>query len=294
MSRSMAGAGGPGRGGMPSVSLLVLLVTVFAAPAGAQDWRMFTTMREVAGEDMLRVDVEYGAGRFQVAPGEGSLLYRANVRYDADVFQPVTSYEGNRLKLGFEGGNVRGRNLRSGHLDLKLGTSIPIALDLKFGASEAEIELGGLRVREAHIKTGASRTELRVSRPNPEVCQSIRIEVGAATFRATQIANLNAERITLKGGVGEVTLDFTGEWRTDMTADIEMGLGALTLRVPDDLGVRVRRTGFLTGFDSQRLIKRGDVYFSENWEQAQHRLTINLDASLGTIRLAWIGDQTVN
>jgi hypothetical protein len=268
---------------------LALLLTLAAVPAHAQDWRTITSMRQVAGEDMLHVDLEYGAGRLAIRPGASNLLYRANLRYDGDVFRPVTSYKNGRLKLGFEGGNIKGRNLKSGHLELLLGPTVPIGLELKFGAAEADLEFGGLRIREAKISTGASDTRLRFSQPNPEVCRSLRLEVGAAQFHAAGIGNLNAERLSLSGGVGEVTLDFTGRWRTNLTANIQMGLGTLTLRVPEGLGVRVRKSGILTGFDSQGLVKRGDVYFSENWENAEHRLTVNIDAALGSIRLAWVG-----
>ncbi|MGH7506205.1 MAG: hypothetical protein ACRELX_11165, partial [Longimicrobiales bacterium] len=215
----------------------------------------------------------------------------ANLRYDADVFRPVASYENGRLRVGVDGsGNVKGRNLKSGHLELRLGTGVPLALDLEFGAVEADLDLGGLRIREAEISTGASQTTLRVSEPNPVVCQSFRIEVGAAQFRASGLGNLNAERLSVSGGVGEVVLDFTGEWRNDMAADIEMGLGALTLRVPRGLGVRVQKGGILAGFDSEGLVKRGDAYFSEDWDGADRRLTINVDAALGSIRMDWVND----
>ncbi|MGH7553231.1 MAG: toast rack family protein, partial [Longimicrobiales bacterium] len=140
---------------------------VCASPAAAQEWRTITQSRQAAGEDLLRVDVEYGAGRFVVSPGATSLLYYAKLRYDAEVFRPTTSYTDGRLKLGFEGGNLKGRNFKAGQLDLQLGTSIPLDLQLKFGAVEADVELGGLRIREANIATGASKTSLRVSQPNP-------------------------------------------------------------------------------------------------------------------------------
>lgn len=280
---------------MSDRAVIALLLALGAAtPARAQDWRAITSMRQVSGEDMLRVDVEYGAGRLEVGPGAASLLYRANLRYDADVFRPVTSYSNGRLRLGVEGGSIRGRNLKSGHLDLRLGQSVPLSLTLKFGAAEADLELGGLRIREAQISTGASKTSVRVSQPNPDVCRSLRLEVGAAQFEATGLGNLNTERLSLSGGVGEVTLDFTGRWRTNLTADVNMGLGSLILRVPRGLGVRVRKTGILASFDSQGLIKRGDVYFSENWDEAEHRLTINVDAALGSIRLAWVDGNSGN
>jgi hypothetical protein len=85
-----------------------------------------------------------------------------------------------------------------------------------------------------------------------------------------------------------VLLDFTGEWRADMHADVQMGLGALTLRVPRGLGLRVQKKGFLASFDSQELIKRGDAYFSENWDEADQKLTVDLQAALGSIKVVWV------
>ena len=40
------------------------------------------------GERLLRVDLEYGAGRLEVGPGEPGTLYRATLRYDERHFQP--------------------------------------------------------------------------------------------------------------------------------------------------------------------------------------------------------------
>jgi N-terminal domain of toast_rack, DUF2154 len=269
-------------------ALLAALALVLPASATAQDWRTVTYLRQTAGEERLRVEVEYGAGHFQVEPAGPETLYRANLRYDAEVFRPVSSYRSGELRIGVDGGNIRGRNLKSGHLQLRLGPTVPLDLILKFGATEADLELGGLRIHSARISTGASRTNLRVSQANPDVCSFIELEVGAAQFSATGLANLHAERLKLSGGVGEVVLDFTGDWRTDMTADINMGLGALTLRVPRGVGVRVHKEGLFAGFDSQGLVKRGDAYFSEDWEAAERKLNVNLDAALGSIRMAWV------
>jgi hypothetical protein len=272
-------------------AFVALLALTLPAGTAAQDWRSVTYLRQTAGEDLLRVDVEYGAGRLEIQPAPAGMLYRANLRYDADGFRPVSSYRDGQLRIGVEGGNsIRGRNLKAGHLQLRLGPTVPIELVVKFGASEADLELGGLRIRSARISTGASQTDLRFSEPNPDLCRFIEFEIGAAQFKATGLANLNTERLRLSGGVGEVLLDFTGNWRTDMTADLNMGLGSLTIRVPRGVGVRVHKEGLLAGFDSQGLVKRGDVYFSEDWEAAERKLTINVDAALGSIRMAWVDD----
>lgn len=258
--------------------------------AHGQDWRTVTKTRELDRESTLRVNVEYAAGHLSIGPATDGKLYRTTLRYDADVFDPVFDYSGGKLHVGVNGGEVKGRNLKSGRLDVKLSPKVPIELDLEFGATEATIDLGGLRLRSAQIATGASKTTLNVSSLNPEVCSLFEVQVGAAKFEATGLGNLNAERMSLEGGVGEMLLDFTGQWKRDMTAKIDMGLGSLTIQVPRGLGVKITKDGLLASFDSQGLTKRGNSFYSENYEKSSRKLTINLDAALGSIRVVWVGN----
>lgn len=273
-------------------ALLLAGALLVPAAARAQDWHTVTQSRALRGQSLLRVELEYGAGRLEVGAADASQLYRASLRYDADVFEPRLRFYGDRLRIGLEGGRIHGRNLRSGNLDLRLSPSVPLDLDLKFGAGEAQMELGGLRVRSLEVATGASNTMMRFSQPNAESMGTASFGVGAARFEAVGLGNLNARRIEVKGGVGEVVLDFSGEWQQNASAQIEMGLGSLTIRLPRDLGVQLRRGGILTGFDGQGLVKRGDVYYSENWDDASRRLSIDLAAALGSVRVAWVDGST--
>jgi hypothetical protein len=270
---------------------LALALTLLAAlPAGvaAQDWRTLTASRAMEGEELLRVKVEYAAGRLEVAPGEPGTLYRASLRYDDEIFDPVAEFQDGHLKLGVGGANIRGRDMKSGYLRAAFSPEVPLELDMAFGAVDADLELGGLRITAAHIATGASRTALRVSSPNPVTAERVQFEVGAAQFEATGLANLRARHIEVSGGVGDVTLDFSGQAQLDTRVSVQMGLGALTLRIPRGLGVRVAKDGFLAGFDSQGLVKRGDAFFSTDWESAPHKLTVDIDAAFGSIIVIWI------
>jgi hypothetical protein len=256
--------------------------------ASAQEWETSNTSRRVAGEKVLRVDLEYGAGTLALGPGPSGTLYRTNLRYDARSFKPVVDYADSRLRVGLSGSTGRGRNVRSGELDLRLSPDVPMDLQLKFGAAEAELQLGGIRVRRLDVQTGASKTTLNISEPNLERCQSAQFTVGAARFEASGLGNLNAEQLTVQGGVGEMVLDFTGAWPADLNGKVDMGLGSLTLRVPRRIGLRIVRGGVLSSFDSEGLTKRGNTYYSENWEQSGRKLSLDLNAALGSIRVVWL------
>ena len=266
----------------------------------AQSWRTITSTRQAHGERMLNVTVEYGAGRFTLAPGEQEELYRMEMRYDEDRFRPLREFDADAgtLRLGLrsldsrQGIRVslgdRRRTTPPPNLNLTLSPDIPLSLDLALGAVEADVELGGLAMKRIRYATGASETHLRFSQPNPMSCDELVMEAGAAEFSADDIANANCSRVTFRGGVGEVTLDFNGTWRRSMTGTVDVGIGALNLRLPRDVGVSVRLNRFLASFDAAGFEKRGNVYYSSNFTAARYRLTLDVNASIGGIEVAWI------
>jgi hypothetical protein len=269
---------------------MVALASAVLAPAlQAQSMRTVTMSRALEDQDEVEVEVEYGAGIFSVrSVGEG-LLYRMSLRYDEDRYEPVAEYSDHRLEVGIErvGRRFRGDH-EAGELELELARGVPMALDLQFGAVQADIDLGGLALIELDLSTGASESTIDVSEPNRAALEVARFEVGAADFELHNLGNLNAERIEFDAGVGSVVLGLEGDWRRDARLAINMGLGALELRVPDGLGIQLRKDSFLTALDSEGLVKRGDTFESLDWDEADRRVTIDLDAAFGSVEVVWV------
>lgn len=267
----------------------VVAVVFSPDPGHGQDWRDMTSFRQRSDETQLDVAVRYGAGKLVIEPGTGGELYRVGLRYDSDLFDPITEYRAGRLKVGVEGvgKGIRLRNHQSGELKLAISRDVPLHVDLEFGAVEADIELGGLRIRTLNIETGASDTSLRFSAPNLIACDRFDVSMGAAGFRASGLGNANCSRLRVEGGVGDITLDFGGRWQRDIEADITMALGSVTLVIPEDIGVRVERSTFLTDFNPGGFEKRDNVYYSTNWERAARRLMVDLEGAFGSINVRW-------
>lgn len=271
------------------VILGVLALALGPAGAAAQDWRDVTSFRQRAGEDRLDVHVRYGAGELTILPGSAGELYRVTLRYDADVFDPVTRYDHGQLEVGVEGvgKGIRMRNTEAGRLRLQLSPEVPVDLDLDFGAGEADVDLSGLRIASVDVETGASDTELRFSEPNSMACEELKVTMGAAAFRALGLANAGCRQVEVEGGVGDLTLGFDGRWTRDMNAEITMALGSMTLVIPEDIGVRVDKKTFLIDFDRSRFTRSGDTYYSENWDGADRRLNIKLEGAFGSVTVRW-------
>ncbi len=268
-----------------------LALSVVPGVGQAQSWRNVTMSRQASGEDNLRVRVTYGAGQFKVGPAERGVLYRMQLRYDEELFEPHADFENNQLHLGVEniGKSIRfGKKRSAGEMDLMLSRDVPMDLDLEFGAVHAELDLGGLTLTGLDLSTGASESVVDISEPNPASMRTASFEVGAAEFTVRRLGNLNAGHIEVAAGVGEVTLGFEGSWQQDATVSIDMGLGALELRFPEGLGVRLTKDSFLTSLDSQGMVKRGDAYYSLDWENADRKVSIDLNAAFGSVKVVWV------
>ncbi len=269
---------------------LVMALSMVDAAHG-QSRRTVTMSRQVEDEQSLDVDVQYGAGRFSVGPAEPGVLYHMEIEYDEDVFEPLAEYRGSSLRIGTETRGRRhrfGRDRTAGTMELALSRDVPMDLNMDFGAVRADIDLGGMRLTRLELATGASETLLDISEPNPETMSRASLDIGAAKFTVRNLGNLNTERIEIDAGVGDIELDFTGDWQQDARVSVDMGLGSLVLRFPRGLGVRLEKDTFLTSLDSQGLVKRGDTYYSLDYDDAEYQITIDVDAAFGSIRVAWV------
>jgi hypothetical protein len=260
--------------------------------AEAQSWRTMTSARQLAGTGPVKVRVEYGSGHLEVKAAEKPMLYRMETRYDESQFTPVSTFsqESRTLQLGVRAKEGRrGMGAKSGsHANISLTREVPLDLDLDFGAGEAQIQLGGLRLQRLDLSTGASETNVTFDRPNPIRADRIQINAGAAELEVRGLGNARADRVEFHGGVGSTVLDFSGAWQGNGAASVKMGIGSVVLRLPRAIGVRIDRSSFLTSFDAKGMVRRDGSYFSTNWGSARNHLTIDVEAALGSIDIEWV------
>jgi len=277
----------------PMLALTAGVALAAPLPLAAQSWKTFTSSRLVTNEDRLSVEVSYGAGVLKLSRGDEGSLYRALFRFDEESAEPIAEYGNQRLDVGIDFHGHRGRNFRGKSdgpsLDLQLGPEVPADIELEFGAGRADVDLTGIPVSRLELNTGASESVLRIRELNPEPMEEAIIAVGAADLRVSGIGNFNTSEIEVNAGLGAVVLELDGRWVQNAMLSVEMGLGALEIHVPESLGIRVRRKSrFLSSFDAERLVRRGDVYESVNWDAADRRVEIEISAALGSVDIVWI------
>ena len=273
-------------------ALLVLTAAALCACASEPDraWRTASAMRYRSTADSLRLRVNLTGGALHLSPADDAKLYDYSMRYDAARYNVEGRFDSTSrtLALRLEGGRRTlggwtGDDDEHARLSLGISRGVPLALALRLGAAEADLDLGGLAVDELNVESAASSTELRFATPNPRRMRSLTFDVGAASIEASGVGNANVATVDVNCGAGALTLEFGGAWAADVDARVRVRLGAVTLRVPRDVGVRARVDMTLGSFDHDDFRERDGVHYSANWEGARRRLTIDASMLVGAL-----------
>jgi hypothetical protein len=233
--------------------LAVALASLAWNGAGAQEWRTLDVTRQLRDPAPLNVDITYGAGTFTLGPATGPDLYEMHLRYPTGRTAPVATYDAasHSVHLGIKSQNftMPGGDVDQNELHIGLARGVPLNLSTEIGAADVKVDLGGLAVQQLKLKTGATDVTLAFSSPNTMRMRSMDLTVGAAGFKATGLANANADHITLHAGIGDWELYFDGTWTGDIWLDTKVALGSLTIHVPDDVRVETNAKAFLGSID---------------------------------------------
>lgn len=273
---------------MNAIRLAGAALVAGAVTAQAQSWRTLDVSRQLRDSSTHHVRIQYGAGKLDVRSTTEPVLYAMRLRYDEEAGQPVHRYDaqGRSLVLGMSSQSVHVRHGKNaGEMRLSLSRAVPVSLDVDVGAAEVRMDLGGLAVSDLRLNTGASETRIDFSAPNVTPLRAIDLDLGAASVELSNLGNANTAELRARGGVGSLTLDFGGRLAQDMSVDVGMALGKLTLRVPRDVAVRLDVERFLAGVDIEGMEKRGGSWYSTNWDSAPRKVRIHANTTFGSIEL---------
>ncbi len=202
------------------------------------------------------------------------------------------------LRIEQNGGNVRisqtfdwpqswGTFNEPPTFDLVIGKARPFVLTIEGGASEAEMDLGGVPLRNLTVKYGAGKQTVEFSAPNPEPMQSLSVACGAAAMEFDGLANANFAEMRLEGGAAGYELDFSGALRGDAAVRISAAMSSVLLKIPASTAVKMSAEAIMGSVDT------GDGFMKKEgawWNEAALSgktpcININARMTMGSIRL---------
>ena len=199
---------------------------------------------EASGANSLRAEIKMMAGVLRLVGGATDVLDASFTYDDADWKPPVVEYrvdaEGQAV-LVVEQKPTGRPAMRQGRCEwvIRLNRNLPSELNVKFGAGQADLRLGGLAL----------------------------------------------DRLRVESGVGELAVDFSGEWGRSLEAFIKAGIGDTVVRLPQNAGVRVRSTVGLGSVQPHGLAWDGEAYTNSLYGQAAVTLDITVEGGIGKIKL---------
>ena len=287
---------------------LILTLTVLCGMVIAQDLH-----REVkrTNEKEVKVKIEASFGSVNIVKGTSDKIVSVLYKKKKNKNKPklylnyyLNKNVGNlKLEMHPEGAEVKSSNDGDGGVNVHLNNfdfnpdewyvqlveGIPLSIDAELGAGKSNFDFSGLIINDLKISTGASSSKLRFDEKNSGEIKTLRIESGVSKFVADNLNNANFQTLEFEGGVGAYVLDFGGELKREVKVDINVGLGAITLLIPKNVGVKIKYEDSwfsnLSLDDEEFVRRKKGIYESTNYLDAEGKMNILIESGLGSIRI---------
>jgi hypothetical protein len=289
-----------------ALHIALALTAVLAAPpvhagTGSQSEE---GIREIGRttEKEIKVILNSSFGTVIVSKGEGEKIFVMESTPDRQSEGRMEVQYSVRNRIGYleitlgEHGKDGESGKKSFHIEnfdrgkwyLRFSDAIPISFDVELGVGRGDFNLTGLEVKDFNLSTGASDVSLAFDSPNSQQIENLNIESGVSKFDARNLNNANFKHFSFQGGVGSYTLDFGGVLKNEVDVDIEVGLGLVTLVVPQNIGARVMyEESWASKLDCDRDFRSDgeNTYVSGNYHDVSGKMNINIDSGLGSIKV---------
>ena len=179
---------------------------------------------------------------------------------------------------------------RAPKLEVLLPFDVEIELRSKIKAGEINFELGSLKLKDFQLRNFAGEVEVDFSEPNQIEMEflDINVKVGETTLR--RLSNARFRNAKINGGIGELSVDFSGDGLKSSRAEIDLDIGETSIYLPRELDVRFDSAtfGFLTQSSiDHEFIKKGRFYYSENYESASKTMDFSISSGIGELRVIY-------
>jgi hypothetical protein len=217
--------------------------------------------------ETVQVEIKMGTGSLKIGGGADNLM-NADFTYNVAEWKPEVNYQVKdnigKLTISQKSDNGMGKlplgKARNGW-DLRFNNNVPMKLKIDLGAGENHLHLGPLSLTSLDIGMGAGELDLDLS--------------GTPSLK----------KLNLNMGVGDVTVDLTGDWKNDLAAQINNGIGRISLCLPDNVGIFASAERGIGQVSACGFKRHGSTYYNDAYEESDVTLNLNVDAGIGQINL---------
>ncbi len=234
---------------LKNVSLIMVLFAICAglsscSMADQPPYRSESRRVEAQNADAVRVKIKMRTGNLHVTGGAAKLM-EGDFLYQ-EKLKPEINY-----------------TMTSRNGVLNLNQAGPATLYMKSGRSGSDGNRWDLKLND-HIPM-----ELMIE-----------MDTGSGDVR---LGNLSLTKLDITMGTGNITADFTGNWKNDLRATVHGGLGNTTIRLPSNVGVKLNAVSALGSLTINGLSRQGDAYINKAYGKSHTTLFFEVSAGIGHI-----------
>jgi hypothetical protein len=205
--------------------------------------------------------------------------------------------------------------LRTESQSVDVGGAKSVRVEINFGAGNLQVTGGAEKLLEADFNYNVARLKPEVEytdgtlviqqpeingmpalqgiagfrnewglRLNDQVPMNLSVDMGAGTSDL-QLAGLSLTGLKVSLGAGTYTVDLSGDWARDLDVTINAGAANLNVRLPKDVGARVKVEEGPHIVETTGLVKDGGVYTNAAYGVSEVTMQVDLEAGIGQINL---------
>jgi hypothetical protein len=271
---------------------IVVVYLIMGVSAGRAQVKTYQEM--ITDEKELKVRIAFAAGLIELKKSSDNVIYRLKADGPNSDAQPVVRYTKNGstgyLSVALESDNSLDLfDVGDIRWTMEITSMLPVYFQAEMGACKGQLNLTDIRLKDCQLTLGASTIKVLFETPNRERMRKLNVEAGLSKLKMYGLANANFEEMNFEGGIGNYLLNFSGLSKLESKVNIELGVGSLTMEIPNYSNVKlVTEANLFTSLsiDKDLFESKGDgVYKTKNHSSGLPGMEIFVDAGVGTIRV---------
>ncbi len=245
---------------------------------------------------VLSVFLNVDIGELDIRPAEDGQVGTIDISHEKEAYWTDIDFDKrkNQLKIKVDNDNWFNFNTNDHHdnyvpeITLTLPLNVKMNLDVRIKAGEINMQLGGLSIKNLNVSSWAGETWIDFDTLNMIEMEMMRIAPRIGECRLQHLGNSRFRRAKIDGGIGELSVDFSGGLLSESRAKVDLDIGEASIDLSEEVGAQVYIGGmsFLSSKNFDRGFKRqGRIYATENFENATQKFYLKISPGLGELNV---------
>lgn len=144
------------------------------------------------------------------------------------------------------------------------------------------------------INVSQEKTNFRISKNNtkcdynlkinPKLPADINLKLGVGKS-SLDFSKINLKNLEIESGVGETTIDLTGNYNGNIPVKIEGGVGKIKIIFSKTVGAKIKVEKGVGSVSASGFNKDGETYTNDSYGKAENSMDVNIETGVGEVNL---------